>query len=121
MRISPICLLCLALAFAGCKSAGASKNPLIGTWLSADPAPIPAGCDTKIVFTEQSEYFEDPGVPGLTPPRKGTVHILYGGDPNQDKLIVVENPATMMMSDWQLSDPKHATSGSIMQCHYAKQ
>ena len=120
MRISPVPLIGLALLLAACKSAGASKNPLIGTWLTADN-PVPAGCDTKVVFTEQSEYFEDPGTPGLTPPRKGTVHIIYGGDPNQQKLIVVMNPATNFMDDWALSDPKHATSGSIAQCHYVKQ
>jgi len=120
MRLSPSLLLCLSLLVAGCHSAAAASNPLIGTWLTADN-PIPAGCSSKVVFTSQNMYYESPGIPGLLPPSKGTVHILYGGDPNQQKLIVVMNPATNMLDDWSLSDPKHAISGSVAQCHYVKQ
>ena len=119
MRISPRLLLCLGLLLAACHSASAG-NPLIGTWLSTDD-PIPAGCSSKVIFAEKTMYFESPAVPNLMPATKGTVSIIYGGDPNQQKLIVVMNPATGVMDDWALSDPKHATSGSIAQCHYVKQ
>jgi hypothetical protein len=118
VRISTSLLLCLSFLVCGCHSA--SSNPLIGTWITADD-PIPAGCSSKIIFTEKTMYYESPGIPGLLPASKGTVNILYGGDPNQQKLIVVENPATMVMDDWSLSDPKHAISGSVAQCHYVKQ
>jgi hypothetical protein len=105
---------------AGCHLAAAASSPIIGTWISTDN-PIPAGCSSKVVFTNTTMYFENPAVPNLLPARKGTVHVIYGGDPNQQKLIVVENPSTMVMDDWQLPDPKHAISGSIAQCHYVKQ
>jgi hypothetical protein len=105
---------------AGCNSAAAASNPLIGTWLTADN-PIPAGCSSKVVFSDKTMYFESPAIPNLLPASKGTVQILYGGDPNQQKLIVVQNPATGVMDDWSLSDPKHAISGAVAQCHYVKQ
>ena len=91
MRISPSLLLCLSFLLASCHSAAAS-NPLIGTWITADN-PIPAGCSSKVVFSEKTMYFESPAIPNLMPASKGTVNILYGGDPNQQKLIVVENPS----------------------------
>ena len=119
MRLSPSLPLCLSLLLAGCHSAAAS-NPLIGTWVTADN-PIPAGCSSKVVFTEKTMYFESPAIPGLLPASSGTVHVIYGGAPNQQKLIVVENPATMVMDDWQLTDPQHAISGNVAQCHYVKQ
>ncbi len=119
MRFSPNFLLCVSLLLAGCHSATGS-NLLIGTWVTADN-PIPAGCSSKVVFSDKTMYFESPGIPGLLPPNKGTVRILYGGDPNNPKQLVVENPATMVMDDWTLSDAKHAISGSVAQCHYLKQ
>ena len=119
MRISTSLLLCVSVVLSGCHSAAAS-SPLIGTWITAD-SPIPAGCSSKVVFTEKTMYFENPAVPGLLPARKGTVRILYGGDPNNPKQVVVENPVTMVMDDWSLSDSTHAISGSIAQCHYVKQ
>jgi hypothetical protein len=73
------------------------------------------------MFAEKTMYYESPGIPNLLPASKGTVNILYGGDPNQQKLIVVENPATLVMDDWSLSDSRHAISGSVAQCHYVKQ
>jgi hypothetical protein len=119
MRVSPSLLLCLGLLLAGCRAAAAS-NPLIGTWITADD-PIPAGCSSKVVFTEQTMYFESPAVPNLMPASKGTVRVTYGGDPNNPKQVVVQNPATMVMDDWTLSDSKHAISGAVAQCHYVKQ
>lgn len=111
--------LCLSLLFAGCQSAAAA-NPIIGTWVTADN-PVPAGCSSKIIFTAKTMYYESPGIPNLLPASKGTVQVLYGGDPSNPKQVVVENPATMVMDDWSLSDPKHAISGSVAQCHYVKQ
>lgn len=119
MRLSPSLLLCLSLLLAGCKSAAAS-NPLIGTWVTADN-PIPAGCSSKVVFTDKTMYFESPAIPGLLPASKGTVHIIYGGDPKNPKQAVVMNPSTGVMDDWDLTDPKHAISGNVAQCHYVKQ
>lgn len=119
MRISPVSLLCVSLVLAACNSASAA-NPLIGTWTSTDN-PVPAGCNSKVVFTEKTMYTETPAVPNLSAARKGTVNIMFGGDPKQQKVIVVMNPATSMMDDWVLSDAKHATSGAIAQCHYVKQ
>ena len=63
------------------------------------------------MFAEKNDVLRKPGYPNLLPASKGTVNILYGGDPNQQKLIVVENPATMVMDDWSLSDSRHAISG----------
>ena len=103
----------------GCK-AGASDYSLIGTWVTADN-PIPAGCNSKVVFTEMTMYFESPAIPNLMPASKGTVNVLYGGDPKNPKQQVVQNPVTMMMDDWTFSDPKHAISGNVAQCHYVKQ
>lgn len=119
MRLSMNLLLCLSLLAIGCKSSGAS-SAIIGTWISTDH-PIPAGCDTKLVFTSDTEYFEDPGTPGLTPPRKGTVHVIIGGSPDTPNQFVIQNPATGFMDDFDLTDPTHATGGSVAQCHYAKQ
>ncbi|HWG20688.1 MAG TPA: hypothetical protein VG225_09160 [Terracidiphilus sp.] len=122
MRFSPMSLLCLSVLLAGCHSASGAKPgayTLIGTWVTADD-PIPAGCNSKVVFTEKTMYFESPAIPNLLPASKGTVHILYGGDPKQQKVIVVMNPATSVMDDWIFSDPTHAISGSIAQCHYVK-
>jgi hypothetical protein len=102
-----------------CHAAG-SPYTLIGTWVTADN-PIPAGCNSKVVFTEKTMYSESPAIPNLMPARKGTVSVLYGGDPNNPKQQVVQNPVTMMMDDWTFSDPTHAISGNIAQCHYVKQ
>ena len=113
-------VFCLTLFFTGCHSGGSSSNPLIGTWVTAD-SPTPAGCSSKIVFTEKTMYYESPGIPNLLPPSKGTVNILYGGDPKNPKQVVVQNPATMVMDDWSLTDSTHAISGSVAQCHYVKQ
>jgi hypothetical protein len=118
MRISPVSLLCLSVVLVACKSADAS-NPLIGTWVTADN-PIPAGCMSKFVFADKTMYFEDPGVAGGTPPSKGTVRVLYSGDPKNPKHSVVMNPSTSVMDDWDLSDPTHAISGRFAQCHYVK-
>lgn len=119
MRISPSILLCLSLLSAGCHAADTSYT-LIGTWVTADD-PIPAGCSSKVVFSAKTMYTENPAVPNLMPATKGTVNILYGGDPKNPKQQVVMNPATGMMDDWDFSDPTHATSGNVAQCHYVKQ
>ena len=115
-------MICLSFLLTGCHSSGASSNTytLIGTWVTAD-SPIPAGCSSKIVFTEKTMYFESPGIPNLLPASKGTVKVVYGGDPKNPKQVVVENPATMVMDDWSFSDPNHAISGNVAQCHYVKQ
>ncbi|MGD0346170.1 MAG: hypothetical protein ABSA85_05400 [Terracidiphilus sp.] len=119
MRLSFKMLLCLGLLAIGCKSNG-SSSAIIGTWISTDN-PIPAGCDTKLVFTSNTEYFEDPGTPGLTPPRKGTVQVNIGGSPDQPNQFVIQNPATGVMEDFDLTDSTHAIGGTVAQCHYVKQ
>ncbi|HEY1806157.1 MAG TPA: hypothetical protein VGG45_16910 [Terracidiphilus sp.] len=119
MRLSINLLLCLVVLAIGCKSSRGS-SAIIGTWISADH-PVPAGCDTKLVFTSDTEYFEDPGTPGLTPPRKGTVHVIIGGSPNTPNQFVIQNPATGFTDDFDLTDATHAIGGSVAQCHYAKQ
>lgn len=113
-------VFCLTLFFTACHSGGSSSNPLIGTRVTAD-SPIPAGCSSKIVFTEKTMYYESPGIPNLMPASKGTVNITYGGDPKNPNQVVVQDPATMVMDDWTLTDPTHAISGIVAQCHYVKQ
>jgi hypothetical protein len=81
MRIITSSLLCLCLLLAACQ-ASAAANPLIGTWILSDQ-PVPAGCPTKIVFTNTTMYYESAAIPGLLPASKGTVNVLYGGDPKQ--------------------------------------
>jgi hypothetical protein len=117
VRLSPKSLLVLGLFLAACKS---NSNPLIGTWLTADQ-PVPAGCSTKIVFTDKTMYYESPGIPNLLPASSGTVNIAYGGDPNNPKQLVVQNVQTGVLDDWDLTDATHAISGSVAQCHYVKQ
>src|ERR1039457_30938 len=77
VRISPRFLLCLSVVLAACHSA--LSNPLIGTWITADN-PIPAGCSSKVIFTDKTMYYESPAIPNLLPASKGTVPIIYGGD-----------------------------------------
>ncbi len=67
-------VFCLTLFFTACHSGGSSSNPLIGTRVTAD-SPIPAGCSSKIVFTEKTMYYESPGIPNLMPASKGTVNL----------------------------------------------
>lgn len=119
MRISPKSLLVLSLFLAGCRSAS-SSNPLIGTWISSDQ-PVPAGCSSKVIFTDKTMYFESPAIPNLLPASKGTVRVAYGGSPDRPQLVVVQNISTGVLDDWDLSDAKHAISGSLAQCHYVKQ
>jgi len=119
MRFFASFLLCLSLLATGCKSAGGS-SPIIGTWISTDQ-PIPAGCDTKLAFTSDTEYFEDPGTPGLTPPRTGTVHVLIAASPDHPNQFTIQNPSTGVMDDFDLTDATHAIGGTVAQCHYVKQ
>jgi hypothetical protein len=119
MRLSINQFVCLSLLAIGCKSSGGS-SAIIGTWLTADN-PVPAGCDTKLVFTSDTEYFEDPGTPGLTPPRKGTVHVIIGASPDHPNQFTIQNPSTGFMDDFDLTDATHAIGGSVAQCHYQKQ
>ena len=118
MRLSPKSVFLLCFFLAGCKSA--SSNPLIGAWLTSDQ-PIPAGCSSKIVFTDKTMYFESPAIPNLLPASKGTVNIAYGGSPSTPNQIVVQNISTGVADDWQLTDAMHAISGAVTQCHYVKQ
>jgi len=117
MRASPKSLLFLCLFLSACKS---NSNPLIGTWITGDQ-PVPAGCSTKIVFTDKTMYYESPAIPNLLPASSGTVRIAYGGDPNSPNQLVVQNVQTGVMDDWNLTDSTHAISGSVAQCHYVKQ
>ena len=111
MRFSLKSLLFLGLCVAGCKSA--SSNPLIGTWTTTDH-----GCASKYTFTEKTMYFEDPGLPGLVPPSKGTINVAYSANAQQ---ILVQNLSTGVTDTWTISDPSHATSDAGAQCHYVKQ
>jgi hypothetical protein len=116
MHLSLRSQLALALILvAGCQAA-ADANPLIGTWTSSDK-----GCASKYVFAEKSMYFEDPALPGLVPPSKGTARVGYGGSPDNPQKVVVQNLSTGVADDWILSDAKHAISGATAQCHYVKQ
>ena len=83
MRVTLSSVALSLVLISGCK-AGASDYSLIGTWVTADN-PIPAGCNSKVVFTEMTMYFESPAIPNLMPASKGTVNVLYGGDPKNPK------------------------------------